>query len=111
MITSDTSKKNELIIELNLLRIQGQRQKMFEVASKVASLEVKIAIANISNPDHAAINLISAASCLQLANKNPEAKRLLTLAHALVSGDSRAWILDALTTIEMEIGTNPNLST
>ncbi|HWA76575.1 MAG TPA: DEAD/DEAH box helicase family protein [Polyangiaceae bacterium] len=88
------AQKNALLMELeSLKRTKGAGRKVLDVASRVASLEVTLALSRLeASPEDSAINLVSAASCLVDAKRNVEARRLLDRALPLAGAKFRTWI-------------------
>jgi DNA repair protein RadD len=97
------ARKNELLIELEIARRdpKASKRQLAELASQAAALDSLIAMDLIDQKRHAdaAINLVSAASCLVDANRRIEAKRILLKARAICGQKARGWIDESLATL------------
>lgn len=90
------TEKSRLLIQLELSKQQGATRREIEaLATRAAVLESHIAehFELVGRLEDCVVSLISAASCLMDARRNPEARRLLLRAHALTTLPAvQAWI-------------------
>lgn len=92
--------KNDLILRVELAKQVGKAKDVRALATQAYALESEVAEQHISSgrPGQAAVNLVSAASLLQDARREDEARRMLARALDLCDQPGlRRWIADRLT--------------
>lgn len=98
--------KNRVLLELEHAKKSGAPRRQCEIlASRVATLESRLADQMRTRGRHedAAINLVSAASCLRDAHRPVEAVRILNLVLGITTlGSLQSWIRDQLSELRVD---------
>jgi DNA repair protein RadD len=108
MISDLIGEKSRLILQLEQAKLRRSTRDIFDLASKAASLEGKIArdLILADRDDDALVNLISQATCFGDAKRFIEKERVLHFAAELAVGRRASkWIAQEL---EKIIGNHPN---